>query len=128
MLKIGACFREEGMADVFIIYASEERILAARLAAELDRNGYSLWWDVALLPPGSDYRGDIDNELNRARAAIVIWTPNSVRSHGVLRQADMAHRRGNLISTRVEELAPRDIPLPPSIGCMQSSFQTVASF
>ncbi|MGO9174211.1 MAG: toll/interleukin-1 receptor domain-containing protein [Rhodomicrobium sp.] len=98
------------MADIFISYKSEERALAEALASELRAAGYSVWWDMDLVG-GPAFRAQILEELNAARAVIVIWTPASVHSEFVLDEADHAKREGKLIPVRVQELDPSAIPL-----------------
>ena len=98
------------MADIFISYKSEERALPEVLASDLRAAGYSVWWDVDLVG-GAAFRAQILEQLNAARAVIVIWTPASVRSEFVLDEADHAKREGKLIPVRVPELDPRHIPL-----------------
>jgi TIR domain len=40
------------MADVFISYSKHDPEPTERLAAELERQGYSVWWDTSLLTGG----------------------------------------------------------------------------
>ena len=65
------------MADIFISYASKDRDEARLLAAFLEAEGYSVWWDTSLLS-GENFRKTIMTELCRARATVVIWTESSI--------------------------------------------------
>jgi hypothetical protein len=42
------------MADVFISYAKPDRPLALKLAAILEAEGWTTWWDTTLIP-GDDF-------------------------------------------------------------------------
>jgi len=98
------------MADVFISYASNDQSLARSLADQLS-NTFSVWWDRELVS-GQRYHSVIAAELEQAKAAVVIWTPNSVRSSWVRAEADRANADNKLIPVRVPELEERRIPLP----------------
>jgi hypothetical protein len=98
------------MADVFISYSQRDRELARGLAAALIENGCQVWWDHELVG-GESYRARIKEELAKAKAAIVIWTPNSVESNWVIEEAEEANQQRKLIATRVESLEYRAIPL-----------------
>jgi hypothetical protein len=55
------------LADIFISYANEDRPRAKLLAAMLEAEGYTVWWDASLLT-GENFRKRIMTELARARA------------------------------------------------------------
>jgi len=65
------------MADIFISYAKTDRPLALKLAAMLEAEGWTTWWDTSLTI-GDDFRNEIMTELGQARAVIVIWTDASI--------------------------------------------------
>jgi hypothetical protein len=46
------------MADVFISYAKPDRPLASKLAAMLEAEGWTTWWDTSLTI-GDDFRNEI---------------------------------------------------------------------
>jgi hypothetical protein len=98
------------MADVFISYSKKDREVAQALADFLEKCGYEIWWDYELVG-GEKFRSKIKEELTKAKAAIVIWTPNSVESDFVIEEADEATQSRKLIATRVEHLDFRAIPL-----------------
>jgi hypothetical protein len=99
------------MADVFISYSSKDRALAEDLASFLKGCGYEVWWDTSLVA-GDRFDDEIEKELTAARTVIVIWTPNSAKSHWVREEARQGLRDHKLIATRVEALTPdRDLSL-----------------
>jgi len=99
------------VADIFISYSKNDVKLAQLLAARLEADGYSVWWDTSLLS-GDNFRKTIMTELGRARAAIVIWTENSVSSDWVMSEAGRAHAERKLIPTKSRALSYKDIPPP----------------
>src|SRR6266446_2972723 len=100
-----------GMADIFISYSKAYRGLTQELAQELQDRGFSVWWDSDLLS-GDRFREVILGELAQARAAIVIWTPASIKSDRVRAEASRARARGILIPVRDADIAVDDIPPP----------------
>lgn len=99
------------MADVFISYAGEDREQARLVAARLEADGFSVWWDTKLLS-GEQYRKTIMTELARARAVIVLWTKSSINSAWVASEAGRGHAVGMLIPVKASEVDYADIPPP----------------
>ena len=50
------------MADIFISYASEDRLRAEPLAKALEEQGWSVWWDRTI-PPGETFDQVIATQL-----------------------------------------------------------------
>ncbi len=65
------------MADIFISYKREDRARVAVIARRLEQVGYTVWWDLELIV-GQRYDTKIKDELDAARAVIVVWSANSV--------------------------------------------------
>jgi len=99
------------MADVFISYSKSHRHLTADLARELEAKGLDVWWDTDLLA-GESFRQRIQAELKACKAAIVIWTPDSVNSDYVLSEAERARIAKKLIQVRTYDIEPTDLPTP----------------
>ena len=99
------------MADIFISYSKADQAEARLLAAFLEAEGYDVWWDTSLLS-GDKYRKVIMEELAKARAAIVIWTENSVKSDWVMSEAGRAHADQKLIPVKARGLEYKNIPPP----------------
>jgi hypothetical protein len=91
------------MTDVFLSYKREERDAARRLAEAIQKHGFSVWWDAELLP-GEQYRAVTLEILQNCRAAIVIWSPLSVKSSWVLDEAQRALDRGVLVPVHLEKI------------------------
>jgi hypothetical protein len=99
------------MAEVFISYAKTDRPLASKLAAMLEAEGWSTWWDTSLTI-GDDFRNEIMTELGRARAVIVIWTDTSIKSDWVRSEAGRAQADQKLIPVKLPHLTYKDLPPP----------------
>lgn len=93
------------MANIFISYAREDRERVAKLAAELERAGLTVWWD-RLIEPGSEYVRDTERELAGADAVIVAWTKHSIVSHWVRDEAGYGREKGILIPVLLDAVEP----------------------
>jgi hypothetical protein len=99
------------VAQIFISYSKKDPQPTRDVAAFLEREGYSVWWD-ADLTSGQAFGDIIDKELDTARAAIVIWTIDSVKSKWVRAEARHADRHEKLIPLRTKDLEIWQIPKP----------------
>ena len=84
------------MADVFVSYARKDKARVAPLVAALEAQGWSVWWDPAI-DPGQQFDQLIADELERARAVLAVWTPDSVESRWVRGEAREGADRGILV-------------------------------
>src|SRR5512141_1620230 len=89
------------MADVFVSYARKDKARVAAVVAALEAQGWSVWWDPAI-DPGQQFDQLISDELARARAVLVVWTPASVESRWVRGEARDAADRGILVPVQIE--------------------------
>jgi hypothetical protein len=99
------------MADVFISYSKSHLKLTRNLAEELEAKGLTVWWDTDLIA-GESFRDRIVQEIKTCRAAIVIWTRDSVQSDYVVSEAERARVAGKLIQLRTADVEPTDLPPP----------------
>ena len=95
------------MNDVFISYAREETPRAQQLARALEELGFSVWWDRQILA-GASWANQIEQELDKARCVIVLWSAMSVASNWVVEEAAYARESNKLIPVVLENV---DIPL-----------------
>jgi adenylate cyclase len=84
------------MADVFVSYARKDKARVAPLVAAIEAQGWSVWWDPAI-DPGQQFDQMIAGELERSRAVLVVWTPDSVESRWVRGEAREGADRGILV-------------------------------
>ena len=90
------------MADLYITYNMRERYWVSKLVASLESEGYSVWWDHAVIP-GHDFRNESKRALIRAKCGLVIWSETAVEDHWVLVDSEQAHQQGMLISVLAEK-------------------------
>ena len=96
------------MVDVFISYSRTDHARVAVLARAVEAEGYQVWWDVDL-PPHQSYGDVITAKIGAARAAIVVWSADAVKSEWVRAEADMARNQKKLVQTAIGAVMP---PLP----------------
>src|SRR5262245_50689230 len=107
------------MADVFISYSKARAGEAKELADELGELGYDVWWDTSLLPVGS-FGAEIDRQLDSAKAVIVVWSPESIRSKWVYAEAEHADRQEKLVNTHTADLGNSAAHIPKPFGVTHS--------
>jgi adenylate cyclase len=103
------------MADVFVSYARSDKARVAPLVAQIQAQGWSVWWDPAI-DAGQQFDDQIDAELQAASAVLVVWTPTSVASRWVRGEARDAAERGILVPVRFE-----DARLPIDVRAIQTT-------
>lgn len=87
------------MADVFVSYKSEDRVLVETLARALEREGFSVWWDRKILA-GKAWREAILRELRGAKVVIAAWsrrTEDISAASWMLNEVDEAARLGRTV-------------------------------
>jgi hypothetical protein len=87
---------DSSLADIFISYAKADRNLAQQLAAHLEAQGRTTWWDTDV-GAGQSPRSTIDQELESAHKVIVLWSKASIGSPFVLHEAITARDAGKLV-------------------------------
>ena len=94
------------MADIFISYARKDRARIEALAAALEAEGLSIWWDQQIAG-GSEFSKDIERELRNAKAVIVAWSEASSSSSWVKDEATIAAEEKKLVAISLDgELPP----------------------
>lgn len=96
------------MADVFLSYARADAAAAARIARELGKRGWSVWFDREL-PAHRDYSDVIASELESAAAVLVLWSQASIESQWVRSEANRARELGKLVQARTGDAR---LPMP----------------
>jgi TIR domain len=88
--------------DVFLSYAREDVVAAQKLAALLEGNGLTVWWDRRLVA-GDAINTTIERAIDGAKAVIVLWSPHSIASRWVNGEAETAAEAGKLLPVKIAE-------------------------
>lgn len=96
------------MADVFLSYARPNETTAKQIANALRQQGYAVWFDEHL-PAHRAYSEVIEEQLEAARAVIVLWSSESARSQWVRSEANRARETGRLVQVRLDDVR---LPMP----------------
>src|SRR5215472_7631027 len=96
------------MADVFISYAHSTAREARAAAEALRALGYSVWLDEDL-PAHRAFTHAIEEELTRAKAALVIWSADAAKSEWVLSEANRAREARKLVQVSIDRVR---LPMP----------------
>lgn len=84
------------MAEVFISYSQSDRGLVAPIAAALAELGVDGWFDREILA-GESFGAVIRARLSEAKAVLVCWSPEAVKSEWVDSEADYARQLGTYV-------------------------------
>lgn len=96
------------MSDLFISYARTDEVSAARVGDALTASGFSVWRDDQL-PASHSYAEVIEERLAEAKAVVVLWSRDAVKSQWVRAEADFARNAGTLVQASLDGTAP---PIP----------------
>jgi TolB-like protein len=89
------------MHDVFVSYSRDDRETAQRFALGFEREGFSVWWDQAIVA-GEAFDRATEKALREARAVVVLWSKRSVESDWVRAEATEARAAGRLVPAMIE--------------------------
>ena len=95
------------MSDIFISHANSAP-LARQIADALRALGYQVWWDDEV-PVHREFLDVINEHLLDAKAVVVLWTNDAVKSPWVRGEAEIARKAGKLVQLSVDGTVP---PLP----------------
>jgi adenylate cyclase len=96
------------MSDIFISYARSTEAQAQAVAEAVRALGYEVWRDDEL-PAHRAYTEVIEERLRAAKAVVVIWSAEAVKSQWVRAEADVAREAGTLVQLSVDGAT---LPLP----------------
>ncbi|MFI4935652.1 MAG: TIR domain-containing protein [Caulobacterales bacterium] len=96
------------MSEIFISYARSTAAQAEQICEALRALGYDVWRDDEL-PAHRDYSEVIEERLRAARAVVVVWSAEAVKSQWVRAEADVAREAGTLVQLSLDGAI---LPLP----------------
>ncbi|HEY1878956.1 MAG TPA: TIR domain-containing protein [Caulobacteraceae bacterium] len=89
------------MSEIFISYARSTAPQAQQVAEALRALGYGVWRDDEL-PPHRAYADVIAERLSAAKAVVVIWSSEAVKSEWVQSEADQARADHKLVQMALD--------------------------
>jgi len=93
------------MADIFLSYASEDRDRISPLIDALQAEGWTVWWDRALVA-GPSFAEKIQEALDEARCVLVAWSKHSVSSNWCRDEANEGLERQCLVPLIIDDIRP----------------------
>lgn len=93
------------MSDIFLSYKSEDGVKAQKIAEAIEKKGYTVWWD-RIIPPGRTFYEVIEEELDKAKCVVVLWSEKSIKAKWVITEASEGDRRGILVPILIEYVTP----------------------
>jgi formylglycine-generating enzyme required for sulfatase activity len=103
------------LVDIFLSYAREDLTKAKQLAASLEKQGWTVFFDRTI-PPGKTWRQFIGKKIDECRCMVVAWSTHSVNSHWVCEEADIGLNREILIPLLLDQVTP-----PLGFGSIQAA-------
>jgi len=85
------------MAKIFISYSRKDIGFIRKLAGDLEKAGYDVWWDLSDLRGGDDWLRVIPAEIEASEYFIVVLSPNSAVSDWVKKEYTQALSFGKKI-------------------------------
>ncbi len=93
--------------DVFISYASEDKITADAVCAGLERAGIRCWIAPRDILPSDNYDDAIIRAINSAKVMVVIFSSNIFQSQFVKSEVERGFSKGLVIAPfRIENVSP----------------------
>ena len=94
------------MTDIFLSYSRDDQSIARKFAEGFEREGLSVWWDVAL-NAGEDYDRVTEQALRGAKAVVVLRSRNlSANQAAPLSKHRSCKRRGESCKSLGQLSAP----------------------
>lgn len=82
--------RWEIMQKIFISYSRKDTDFVRKLAGDLEKAGYDVWWDITDLRGGDDWVRQIPSAIEASQFVIVVLSPNSIASEWVEKEYTQA--------------------------------------
>jgi hypothetical protein len=74
------------MQKVFISYSRKDIDFARKLATDLEKAGFDVWWDISDLKGGDDWVRTIPSAIESSQYFIILLSPDSIASQWVERE------------------------------------------
>ena len=84
------CIQWDAMQKIFISYSRKDIDFVRKLAGDLEKASYDVWWDITDLRGGDDWVKTLPAAIAAAEYFIIVLTPNSVNSEWVQKEYTQA--------------------------------------
>src|SRR5512145_956289 len=78
------------MQKIFISYSRKDIDFVRKLAGDLEKAAYDVWWDLSDLRGGDDWVSLIANAIADSETVIVVLSPDAVASEWVRKEYTQA--------------------------------------
>ena len=78
------------MQQIFVSYSRKDIDFARKLAGDLEKAGYDVWWDLTDLRGGDDWVKTIPAAIASSQHVIVVLTPDAIESEWVRKEYTQA--------------------------------------
>lgn len=78
------------MQKIFISYSRKDIDFARKLAGDLEKAGYDVWWDISDLKGGDDWVQTIPTAIATSQYVLVVLSPNGIASPWVQKEYTQA--------------------------------------
>jgi len=90
---------------VFFSYSRVDQKQALPIISAIEKAGYRVWWD-GMLEGGTSFLETTEEALESAKAVVVLWSKNSVKSHWVRDEAMSGRTRERLLPISLDGTIP----------------------
>ncbi|MEI6652049.1 MAG: SUMF1/EgtB/PvdO family nonheme iron enzyme [Chlorobiaceae bacterium] len=91
--------------NIFISYAYKDVERVRPIAEELEKIGWSVFWDHTI-PPGKKWPIYLKEKLDESHCVLVVWSRDSINSNWVHAEVDEAQNRHILIPVLLDAVKP----------------------
>jgi len=91
--------------DIFVSYTHVDRERVRPLVEMFETEGWTVWWDRGIAP-GEPWLPELEAEIAKARALVVVWSKASVTSRWVLHEAGLGLEKRTLVPVMLDVDAP----------------------
>lgn len=78
------------MQNIFISYSRKDMEFVRKLAGDMEKAGYDVWWDITDLRGGDDWVRSLPAAIEASQFFIIVLTPNSTESEWVQKEYTQA--------------------------------------
>ncbi|MEM9906325.1 MAG: TIR domain-containing protein, partial [Cyanobacteria bacterium P01_D01_bin.44] len=87
----------QGLPDIFICYAHDNKQFVYKLSHRLEREGWQLWLDQDSIPVATDWRDEAEEGIRQAHTFFFVVCPESVQSAPCLWELERARHHNKRI-------------------------------